>query len=138
MQEHAAGRAEEPDWENAEWSWAMTALRVEHSNSLTVTARAKLGKKVRDGLRDENPTISGSEIKAQAGLAMIKIALEWRRSTRQAERDSLAAAEEQTRAEASLLLYERARTRPQLLLALAQMGGDIQGHQADTFLLCSN
>ena len=137
MQDHAAGRAEEPDIENAEWSWAITALRREHSCSLTVLSRSNLSKKVRGDLLEENPKLSGADLKARTGLAMLQIALEWRRSTRQAERDSLAEAEEQIRTQASLLHYERALTRPQLLMTLAAMEKDLQGKQADTLLLSS-
>ena len=82
IQEHATGEAEEPDWINAEWAWARTALRVEHSNSLTLEERSDLRIKLRKEIEESNQLISKAELRSQVELAMLTTALEWRRSSR--------------------------------------------------------
>jgi hypothetical protein len=89
MQEHATREAGELDWKNADWAWARTALRVRHFQSLTVDESTELGRKLREEIRSSNPLVSREELKSQLDFAMLRKALEWRKSVRQGEKDSL-------------------------------------------------
>ena len=139
IQEHVTGEAGEPDWINAEWAWARTALRKEHANSLTMDERTILCQRLREEIQRSNQLISRAELISQLEVAMLRTALEWRRSVRRNGKDSSAVSREatdakltpdqlrmeQTSPESSLTLYERALTRPDLLMALAGMEGNI-------------
>jgi hypothetical protein len=140
IQEYVTGEAEEPDWTNAEWAWARTALRKEHANSLTMDERTILRHRLRAGIRESNPLISRVELLSRLEVAMLKTALDRRRSIRRNGKDSSAFSREATDAkltpdqlgmeqtcpESSLISYQRALTRPDLLISLAAMEGNIQ------------
>jgi hypothetical protein len=104
MQEHATGEAGEPDWENADWAWARTALRVKHSQSLTVVERSNLCRKLREDIRKSDQLISREELKSQTDVAMLRIVLEWRRSVLQREENSRAGIDESSVGITSLTL----------------------------------
>jgi hypothetical protein len=89
IRKHDAGEAGEPDWENADWAWARTALRAKHAQSFTVVERTNLCRKLREETRESNQVISREELKSQSDYALLKMALEWRKSVRQGEEDSL-------------------------------------------------
>ena len=143
MQEHAAGEAtslNEPDWKNAEWAGARTALLAEHSNSLTLDERTILRHKLREGIQRSNQLLSKAELNSHFKVAMLRTALDWRINSRQDgndssvnNRDATVARPildqlrmEQTIHESPLILYERALTRPDLLMSLASMEDNIQ------------
>jgi hypothetical protein len=94
IQEHAIGEAGEPDWENADWAWARTTLRVRHSQSLTVIEGCNLSRKLREEIRKSNQLISREELKTQLEMAMLMNALEWRRNVLQREENSRAGKDE--------------------------------------------
>ena len=96
MQQHATGEAEEPDWINAEWAWARTALRKEHANSLTMDERTILRQRLRVEIQDSNPLISRAELISQLEVATLRTALDWRRSIRRDGKDSSAVSREAT------------------------------------------
>ncbi len=81
-----------------------------------------------------------AELLSQLEVATLRTALDWRRSIRREGKDSSSVSREATKAEStldqlgmeqifsesSLILYERALTRPDLLMSLSAMEGNIQ------------
>jgi hypothetical protein len=86
IQEHAT---EAIDWEDSDWSWAGTALLVQHSRATTFDERVGKRRKLREEIRKSNQLVSREELKSLVDKAMLRAALEWRRNEPQRKKDSL-------------------------------------------------
>ena len=78
--------------ENAYWSWAKLALRMQHSQSMTVEERTEMRKRFRDEIREDNQLVSNKELKTLVDVAFIGAALKWRKKVIQSKKDSLLSA----------------------------------------------
>jgi hypothetical protein len=74
---------------DAGWSWAMSALLVEHHRATTMDDRTAMRRKIREEIRKANPLVSREELKSYLDKAMVRAALEWRKNDLQSRKDSL-------------------------------------------------
>jgi hypothetical protein len=115
IQEHVTGEAEEPDWKNAEWAWARTALRKEHANSLTMDERTILRQRLRVEIQESNQLISRAGLISRLEVAMLRTALDWRRSVRRNGQDSSAVSREATDAKLTPDQLGKEQTSPEII-----------------------
>ncbi len=78
--------------EDANWSWAKTAILMEHFQAITMDERLAMRRKFQQEIRQSNPLVSREELKSHLETAMIMAALKWRKSGLQSKKDALLSA----------------------------------------------